>query len=130
MIQLLDKEARRLGVHRQSLIKNGRSQAVRLPKEFRFKGSEVKIRKEGDKIILASRNHRLKRKRSGKKLNTLFHNWRYTLLTNLSPASIQHSEHSLKKKGIVTRTPIIFYSPAQNRQSKIGCVNRGSTCAE
>ena len=34
------------------LFKNGRSQAVRLPKEFRFKGSEVKIRKEGDKIIL------------------------------------------------------------------------------
>lgn len=34
------------------LFKNGRSQAVRLPKEFRFKGSEVKIRKEGNRIIL------------------------------------------------------------------------------
>ena len=34
------------------LFKNGRSQAVRLPKAFRFKGSEVKIRKEGDKVIL------------------------------------------------------------------------------
>ena len=34
------------------LFKNGRSQAVRLPKEFRFKGSEVKIRKEGSKVIL------------------------------------------------------------------------------
>ena len=34
------------------LFKNGRSQAVRIPKEFRFKGSEVKIRKEGDKVIL------------------------------------------------------------------------------
>jgi virulence-associated protein VagC len=34
------------------LFQNGRSQAVRLPKEFRFKGSEVKIRKEGDKVIL------------------------------------------------------------------------------
>lgn len=34
------------------LFKNGRSQAVRLPKEFRFKGSEVTIRKEGNKIIL------------------------------------------------------------------------------
>ena len=31
---------------------NGRSQAVRLPKEFRFKGAEVKIRKEGRKVIL------------------------------------------------------------------------------
>ena len=34
------------------LFKNGRSQAVRLPKEFRFKGTEVKIRKEGNKVIL------------------------------------------------------------------------------
>ena len=34
------------------LFKNGRSQAVRLPKSFRFKGSEVKIKKEGDKVIL------------------------------------------------------------------------------
>jgi antitoxin VapB len=34
------------------LFKNGRSQAVRIPKEFRFKGSEVKIRKEGNKVIL------------------------------------------------------------------------------
>ena len=34
------------------LFKKGRSQAVRLPKAFRFKGSEVKIRKEGDKVIL------------------------------------------------------------------------------
>ena len=34
------------------LFQNGRSQAVRLPKAFRFKGSEVKIRKEGDKVIL------------------------------------------------------------------------------
>jgi len=34
------------------LFKNGRSQAVRLPKEFRFKGTEVKIRKEGNKVVL------------------------------------------------------------------------------
>lgn len=34
------------------LFMNGRSQAVRLPKEFRFKGTEVKIRKEGRKVIL------------------------------------------------------------------------------
>ena len=30
----------------------GRSQAVRLPKEFRFKCDEVRIRKEGDAVIL------------------------------------------------------------------------------
>lgn len=34
------------------LFKNGSSQAVRLPKEFRFKGNEVIIRKEGSKVIL------------------------------------------------------------------------------
>ena len=34
------------------LFQNGRSQAVRLPKEFRFKGSEVKIRKKGRQVIL------------------------------------------------------------------------------
>ena len=35
------------------LFQNGRSQAVRLPKEFRFEGSEVMIRREGEEIILA-----------------------------------------------------------------------------
>ncbi len=30
----------------------GRSQAVRLPKEFRFEGKEVRIRRDGDKVIL------------------------------------------------------------------------------
>lgn len=37
---------------RAKIFKNGRSQAVRLPKAFRFKGNEVKISKEGDKVIL------------------------------------------------------------------------------
>lgn len=35
------------------LFKNGASQAVRLPAEFRFEGNEVFIRKEGDKVILS-----------------------------------------------------------------------------
>ena len=30
------------------IFQNGRSQAVRLPKAFRFKAKEVKIRKEGE----------------------------------------------------------------------------------
>ncbi len=35
------------------LFQNGRSQAVRLPKAFRFEGvSEVVIEKDGDKVIL------------------------------------------------------------------------------
>jgi len=34
------------------LFKNGQSQAVRLPKEFRMAGSEVYIKKEGEAIVL------------------------------------------------------------------------------
>lgn len=34
------------------LFKNGQSQAVRLPKEFRMPGREVYIKKEGEAIIL------------------------------------------------------------------------------
>jgi antitoxin VapB len=34
------------------LFANGRSQAVRLPKEFRMPGSEVLVRRDGDRIIL------------------------------------------------------------------------------
>jgi antitoxin VapB len=37
---------------RAKVFQNGRSQAVRLPKAFRFKGKEVKIRREGEKVIL------------------------------------------------------------------------------
>ncbi len=37
---------------RAKIFKNGRSQAVRLPKAFRLKGTEVSIRKEGEKVIL------------------------------------------------------------------------------
>ena len=34
------------------LFKNGQSQAVRLPKEFRMIGNEVYIKKQGEAIIL------------------------------------------------------------------------------
>jgi len=34
------------------LFKNGRSQAVRLPKDYRLKGSEVYIKKFGDIVML------------------------------------------------------------------------------
>ncbi|MBW1818113.1 MAG: antitoxin [Deltaproteobacteria bacterium] len=34
------------------LFQNGNSQAVRLPKAFRFLGSEVKIYKNGNRVIL------------------------------------------------------------------------------
>lgn len=34
------------------LFRNGRSQAVRLPKEFRFEGEEVSICRDGRRVIL------------------------------------------------------------------------------
>ncbi len=35
-----------------SLFRNGRSQAVRIPREFEFEGSEVVLRKEGARLII------------------------------------------------------------------------------
>jgi antitoxin VapB len=40
------------------IFRNGRSQAVRLPKEFRFRGEEVSIRRSGKKVILEPRKER------------------------------------------------------------------------
>jgi len=39
------------------LFKNGQSQAVRLPKEFRFKGDYVYIKREGDAVLLIPEKH-------------------------------------------------------------------------
>ena len=41
--------------HTTKLFANGRSQAVRLPQEYRFEGKEVFIRREGDTVILSPR---------------------------------------------------------------------------
>ena len=38
------------------LFKNGQSQAVRLPKEFRMVGEEVYIEKQGEAIVLLPKN--------------------------------------------------------------------------
>ena len=38
------------------LFKNGQSQAVRLPKEFRFEGDEVVIVRRGQAVILLPKN--------------------------------------------------------------------------
>lgn len=37
------------------LFKSGRSQAVRLPKEFRFDGDEVFVKRVGDAVVLLPR---------------------------------------------------------------------------
>jgi len=39
-------------MHTAKLFMNGRSQAVRLPKAFRFEGNEVFIRRIGNAVVL------------------------------------------------------------------------------
>ena len=38
------------------IFENGRSQAVRLPKEFRFSGTDVYIKKIGNMVVLLSKD--------------------------------------------------------------------------
>ncbi|HLD10047.1 MAG TPA: type II toxin-antitoxin system VapB family antitoxin [Methylophilaceae bacterium] len=38
------------------IFQNGQSQAVRLPKEFRFEGEEVFIKKSGNTVVLIPAN--------------------------------------------------------------------------
>ena len=49
------------GFRKASLFMNGRSQAVRLPKEFRFEGTHVYARKEGNRVILSPVDDRWER---------------------------------------------------------------------
>jgi antitoxin VapB len=39
-------------MERAKIFWSGRSQAVRLPKDFRFQGEEVRIRRHGNAVIL------------------------------------------------------------------------------
>ena len=41
-----------MSVKRAKVFQTGRSQAVRLPKEFRFEGPSVLIRREGTAVVL------------------------------------------------------------------------------
>jgi len=43
------------------VFKSGNSQAVRLPKEFRFNVSEVEIFKRGDEVVLKCKSSNLSR---------------------------------------------------------------------
>ena len=43
-------------MQKAKLFKNGQSQAVRLPKEFRFEGEEVFIHKVGNTVVLVPEN--------------------------------------------------------------------------
>jgi antitoxin VapB len=50
-----------MGIERHAkLFRNGRSQAVRIPREFEFPGTEVVMRKEGNKVVIEPK----KRKKS------------------------------------------------------------------
>jgi antitoxin VapB len=49
------------GLKKASLFMNGRSQAVRLPKEFRFEGTHVYAKKEGNRVILFPVDDRIER---------------------------------------------------------------------
>ncbi|MGH7123160.1 MAG: antitoxin [Stellaceae bacterium] len=49
---------------RAKLFKHGGSQAVRLPKAFRFEGTEVSIRRSGDAVILEPVKQQFKRPRT------------------------------------------------------------------
>jgi antitoxin VapB len=43
------------------VFRSGNSQAVRLPKEFRFKGKEVEIFRRGDEVVLREKPRSLVR---------------------------------------------------------------------
>jgi antitoxin VapB len=43
-------------VSKAKIIKNGRSQAVRLPKEFRLPGEEVLVKRVGNAVVLIPEN--------------------------------------------------------------------------
>ena len=55
MIYIKDKYQKHGGgtMDTAKIFKTGRSQAVRLPKRYRFSGTEVAIRKEGNCVILS-----------------------------------------------------------------------------
>jgi antitoxin VapB len=43
------------------VFKSGNSQAVRLPKEFQFKGKEVEIFRRGDEVVLREKARTMQR---------------------------------------------------------------------
>ncbi len=43
------------------VFKSGNSQAVRLPKQFRFRGKEVEIFRRGDEVVLREKSRGMER---------------------------------------------------------------------
>ena len=52
MIAIMRRPRSKPAKQRAKVFWTGRSQAVRLPKEFRFDGESVLIRREGNRVIL------------------------------------------------------------------------------
>jgi len=52
MQHCFNKEATMLTERHVRLFKNGRNQAIRIPREFELSGTEAIIRKEGDRLII------------------------------------------------------------------------------
>ena len=50
--RIMPRSTRRIERKRARVFWTGRSQAVRIPKDFRFSTSEVSIRREGEQVIL------------------------------------------------------------------------------
>ncbi len=46
------REANRLDERPVSLFRNGRNQAVRIPREFELAGTQALMRKEGDSLVI------------------------------------------------------------------------------
>ena len=53
---------------RAKLFKHGGSQAVRLPKAFRFEGTEVSVRRSGDAVILEPVTQQFRRPRTSEEV--------------------------------------------------------------
>jgi len=50
----MPSQVKAVNERRVRLFKNGRNQAVRIPREFELPGEEAVIRREGDRLILES----------------------------------------------------------------------------
>lgn len=55
-LRRLSEDAAGKPLQTAKLFRNGRSQAVRLPKEFRFDGDEVYVRRDGESVVLTPKD--------------------------------------------------------------------------
>ena len=52
MLQHMPSKAAQMGARHVKLFKNGRNQAVRIPREFELPGVDAVMRKEGERLII------------------------------------------------------------------------------